>query len=95
MTKFWKKAVLGAALAASTVTAVSPAAAEPWRGGYHRGGGDAAGAAIVGGVIGLALGAAIASGHHDRDYDRGYYNEGYVYPDNPVYEGYYYRDGFY
>ena len=36
------------------------------------------GAMIIGGVIGLGLGAAIASSNRDRYYDRGYYyNRGY------------------
>ena len=45
--------------------AITPAAhAAHWHGGYshHGGGGRAAGAAIVGGLVGLGLGAALASG---------------------------------
>jgi len=46
--------------------ALAPAAqARHWRGGYrghyHRGGGGGAAAAIVGGLVGLGVGAAIAS----------------------------------
>ena len=56
------------------------------RDGYyrgHRGGGDDAAIAIGAGVIGLALGAALASNSRDRGY---YYDEGY-YPRRT----YYYR----
>ncbi|MDB5694664.1 MAG: hypothetical protein JWN21_207 [Sphingomonas bacterium] len=76
MTGLIKKAVLGGALAVSTLVAVAPAEAQYYRDRRHRGG-DAAGAAIVGGIIGLGLGAAIASsGNRGGYYDRGYYNGG-------------------
>ena len=83
-----KKAVLGTALAASALTMVSPAEARPYYRGYH--GGDATGAAVAGGVIGLALGALIASGanRHTQTYD---YDQAYF----PVYDGFYVRDGYY
>ncbi|CAN5404503.1 hypothetical protein BH10PSE14_BH10PSE14_39650 [soil metagenome] len=87
-----KKIGLGAVLAATAMSAAVPAEAQHWRGGYrHHGGGDAAGAALIGGIAGLAIGAAIASGNnHDRDVyyrDRGY---------RPDYDGYYYRShGYY
>lgn len=81
-----KKATLATALAASALTAASPAMARDY--GYrHRG--DTTGAAIAGGIIGLALGAVIASSvnHHDRDYD--YRRNGWEYRD-----GYYWdREG--
>lgn len=57
---------------------------------HHRGGGDAAAAAIIGGVAGLALGAAIA-GNNDGRRDRGYYSSGYAY--DPRYDSY--RGGYY
>jgi hypothetical protein len=90
-----RKAVLATALGAATLTAASPAMAD----GYRRGG-DTTGAAIAGGVIGLALGAAIASGSRDRDYDGYYarpaprYRATYVYRDYPRYYPAYpvYRD---
>jgi hypothetical protein len=101
MTNFVKKAVLGAVLGATTLTAMAPAADAQrygYRGGYHGGGyhgggygyrgyrGDG-GTAVVAGIAGLAIGAALAS---DRryDYDRRYYRERGYYPT----DGYYYRD---
>lgn len=76
-----KKAVLATALAASAFTAASPAMARGYGGYGYRHHGDATGAAIAGGVIGLALGAIIASSanHHDDYYrDRGWeYRDGY------------------
>lgn len=68
---------LGGALAATA----APAEAQHWRGGYggHGYGGryyghrDNAGPAIAAGVLGLALGAAIASNGHSYYYDRPYY----------------------
>jgi hypothetical protein len=73
-----KKVGLGAVLAATALSAAAPAEAQRhggYRGGYHGGygrHGDAAGAALLGGIVGLGLGAAIAS-DHGRYYDRGYY----------------------
>jgi len=91
-----KKAVLAGALGASALTVASPAMADDWR--YRRhGGGDEAGAAVAGGIIGLALGAAIASGSRDRYYDDGYYyrhrprTRVYVYESYPRYYGGYDR----
>ena len=83
-----RKAALGAALGAAALTASTPAMADRYY-GYRHHDGDATGAAIAGGVIGLALGAAIASSNNDRYYDRGYYDRGYY----PRYRSYYvYRD---
>ena len=54
------------AVALCTGLAIAPAAhADRWHDGHynhHRGGGNAAGAAIIGGLVGLGVGAAIASG---------------------------------
>lgn len=63
-----KKATLATVLGATALTAASPAMADPYY-GYRRGGGDTTGAAIAGGIIGLALGAIVASSasNHNRD----------------------------
>jgi hypothetical protein len=59
--------------------------------GHH---GNDAGVAIAGGIVGLALGAAIAGNHNNYDrgyarYDRGYgYGYGYAPPPPPRYYGY-------
>ncbi|MDF0486864.1 hypothetical protein PX554_01880 [Sphingomonas sp. H39-1-10] len=95
MNAFLKKAGLGVALAATALTAAMPAEAQ-WRGGYrgyrgyhgwHRGG-DATGAALLGGIVGLGVGAAIAS--NNRGYDRGYYDGPRGYYAGPP--AYYYDD---
>jgi len=74
---------VAAGLAALAMVAGSTAAsAQSYRhGGYHdrgrhHGNGNSTEAAIVGGVVGLALGAAIAGNNNNR-YDRGYSNRGY------------------
>lgn len=95
----FRKSILGLALGAATLSSASPALADGWRGHRH-GGGDDAAIAIGAGVVGLALGAAIASSRDDdryeRDdyyYDRGYpqYREYYYYREGPRYPGRYYR----
>ena len=58
MTGLIKKTVLGGALAVSTLVAVAPAEAQYYRGRRDRGG-DVATGAIIGGIVGLGLGAAI------------------------------------
>ena len=94
MNNFLKKAGLGVALAATALTASAPAEAQRY-GGYrhYNRGGDTTGAAIVGGIIGLGVGAAIASSNNNRRYDRGYYNNGYGYGYQQP--GYYPRAGYY
>lgn len=77
----FKKATIATVLGATALTAASPAMADPY---YGRRGGDTTGAAIAGGVIGLALGALIASSANDR-HDR----------DRYVDRGWQYRDGYY
>jgi len=85
MNLFGKSAVF-AGLAAAAVATATPAQA---RDGWHRGGDDTAAWAVGAGIVGLAVGAAIASDHDDRYYrDRVYYRDGYRYP---RYRGYYYR----
>ena len=76
-----RKATLAIVLAATALTSVTPAMADPYHRGRRGDGGDAAGAAIVGGIIGIALGAIIASSanHRNNRYaDRGWtWREGY------------------
>ena len=83
MTNFVKKAILATALSASLVGGLTatPAMAHPYGGRGWGGGG--AGAAVAGGIIGLAVGAAIAS---DRPYYPAYPAPAYYAP--PV-QGYY------
>ena len=76
-----RKATLATVLAATAFTSVTPAMADPYSRGRH-GGGDATGAAIAGGIIGIALGAIIASSanshRNDRYADRGWsWRDGY------------------
>ena len=81
----FRKSILGLVLGASALTTASPAMADGWRGRHHRGGGNDAAIAIGAGVVGLALGAAIASRGHDRDFDDNYY----YYDRRPQYRGNY------
>lgn len=97
-----RKTILGLALGTVTLTTASPALADDWP-GYRHGGGDNAAIAIGAGVVGLALGAAIASIRDDRSYDRddyyydrGYpqYREYYYYREDPRYTDRYYRGDY-
>lgn len=81
-----KKTALGAAAVATlggASFAATSADAHP----------DDAGVAIGAGILGLAVGAAIASSHHDYDYryERPYYGYGY----GPRYYRYDYGPGYY
>ena len=68
-----RKAGLALALGATALTAAAPAEAQRYYGrGYHHHGGNAAGAAVIGGLLGLGVGAAIASSNRPYYYDRGY-----------------------
>ncbi len=71
-------ASMAALTLAGTGLAAAPASARDWNGYGYRHHGDDAGYAIAGGIIGLALGAALAS-HHDH-YDRDHYRYGYSQP---------------
>lgn len=85
----FKKATLATVLGATALTAASPAMAQPYY-GHHRS--DNTGAVVAGGIIGLALGAIIASSANDRhhgDYRYRYADRGWQWRD-----GYYWdRDG--
>lgn len=88
MKTFLKKAAVGAGLGAAAIAmTAAPAQAQRWRHyhyhHYHHG--DAAGAAILGGIVGLGVGAAIASDHGRRYY----YDDGYYAPPPPPPPGYY------
>lgn len=98
MTGFFKKAALAASLLAAGAMAATPAQA---RDRYDRRGDNGAAVAIGAGIVGLAIGAAIAgSNNRDRRYDDRYYYQPRTtyYPryrtyNYPVYrERYVYRD---
>src|SRR5689334_13145899 len=81
-----KSLVAAAVLAGGTLTVAAPAEARY----HHRGNGDAA---LVAGIVGLGVGAAIAS---DRGYDRSYYayDSGPAYYQPAYYGGYSYDYGY-
>lgn len=90
MRKFLTTAATALALAGTVVAVAAPADAQRWRGGYggHYGGGyyrhgGGSGAAVAAGILGLGVGAAIASSN------RGYYDRPYYYA-RPYPRGYYY-----
>lgn len=81
--KSWKSAA-AAGFAAVALAAAPAHARDDYYRGHDRGGDDAA-IAIGAGVVGLALGAALASGSRDRDY---YYDDDYYYPRGNYYRSY-------
>lgn len=97
MNNLLKKAGLGIALAATAITAAAPADAQRWgrggyRGHYHNRGIGTGGAAVLGGILGLGVGAAIASNNNRGGYyDRGYAYDGYYNAPPPRA---YYRDDY-
>lgn len=82
---------VAAGLAALSMVAATSAASAQGRyyRDHHRGNGDRTGTAIVAGVLGLAVGAAIAGNNNDR-YDRrgNGYGYGYAPPPPPPRYGY-------
>lgn len=98
MRKMLTAAVAALTLGGALVATTAPAEARPhgWGGGYYGGGyrgygrhhDNDAGVAVAAGVVGLALGAALASDSgHRTYYDGGYYRPGYSYG--------YYSPGYY
>lgn len=93
MTKTLAAAMAAVTFGGAVATAALPSAAQArdWHGGYryyggyHHHRGDAAGAALVAGVAGLAIGAALA--------DRPHYYRSYAYA--PAYYPPYYDDDYY
>lgn len=82
-----KKTAIAAGLAATALASASPAMARDWNHGGYRGHDNTAAVAIGAGILGLAVGAIVASGN-DRHNDR-YYASDWSYRD-----GYYWdRDG--
>jgi hypothetical protein len=78
MKTFLKKAGLGVALGATVIgMTAAPAQAQRWHRYHHYHHGGRTSAALLGGLVGLGVGAAIASSNRDRYYDRGYYDGGY------------------
>ena len=63
MKSMMKKAGLGFALAATALSVAAPAEAQRYYGRYRN---DNGGAAVVAGIAGLAIGAAIASNNNNR-----------------------------
>jgi len=101
MTSIFTKASLALALGATALTVAAPAEAQRY--GYR--GHDDGGTAIIAGIAGLAIGAAIVSSSQHRDHRRyderydgryevrdGYYDDGNGYRDDR-YNGGWYRDG--
>ena len=89
MSKIIGKAVTALTLGATLALTATPADAQ-WRRSHHRHHNDRTGLAIGAGIIGLGIGAAIASsgrGYGGGYYDRGYYDSGYY--------GRGYNDGYY
>lgn len=83
------RTIMGFTLGASMLVAAAPAAeAQRYRDRHYRGN-DNTGTAIVAGIAGLAIGAALA-GNNRRDYDRRVYRERDYYP----YDRYYHRDHY-
>lgn len=92
------KAVLGLTLGATALTAAAPADAQRYR--YRDR--DDTGTAIVAGIAGVVIGAAIAGSSRDRYDDRRYYDRRYDgyngyngYNGYDRYDGYYRQRGYY
>jgi len=107
MRKIITAALAALTFGGAVLATAAPAAARPYgdwnRGGWNHGGyryyghhhhGNDAGVAIAAGVVGLALGAALASDSGHRGYySNGYYSNGYY--GRSYSPGYYYNGGYY
>jgi len=95
MRKVLTSAIAAVTAAGAVLATAAPAEAQRYRHHRHGNDNDEVAAAIIGGVAGLALGAALASNGDRRD--RGDYNDNrYSYdPRYDSYRGGYYRDGYY
>lgn len=99
MTQLFRNMAMTGALLASLAMIATPAAA---RDRYYGRNHDRTGTAIAAGVIGLAVGAALASVSRDRyydgryydGYDGGYYDRGYPQGYYPRYRTSYYYDAY-
>jgi hypothetical protein len=85
MRKFLASALAALTFGGAVLATAAPAQAE--HNSYyrrHKDGGDDAAIAVIAGIAGLAIGAAIANKNDDRDrYDRGYgYRDSYGYRNN-------------
>ncbi len=83
MKKILTGAIAALTVVGATAASIAPASAREWHGGggYHRGGGDA----VAAGILGLGIGAALAGGSHYYS-GPGYYGRGYYYA-RPAYYG--------
>lgn len=97
LSTFATKAVLGATLGATALTVAAPADAQRYR--YWHRDRDRGGTAVVAGIAGLAIGAALASNANNRwERDRWYRDRGFRYDYDDYYyrsRGYYPMDGYY
>jgi hypothetical protein len=84
MTSVFRKIALGLTAVSTLAVTATPADAQRYR--HYRHHGDRTGLAIGAGILGLGVGAAIASSNRGY-YDRGYYGD--------PYSGGYYNDGYY
>ncbi|WP_421937959.1 hypothetical protein [Phenylobacterium sp.] len=87
MRKILTSGMVGVIAAGAVLATAGPAFADRRHYRHHRGGGDdEVAAAILGGVAGLALGAALSNGGNRRDRGGYYYDNGYRY--DPRYDRY-------
>ncbi|WP_068875759.1 MULTISPECIES: hypothetical protein [unclassified Phenylobacterium] len=93
MRKVLTTALAAVTAAGAVLATAAPAQADRYRHHRHKDNDDAVAAAVLGGVAGLALGAALSS---KGDRSRSYYYNGYSYdPRYERYRGGYYRDSYY